>query len=120
MDAEGETLEETTLNGLNIYDNRYLSIPLERECPAGSYRLAIGEGKLLWGKVAVWRNDENPFPDGALLIDGQETESDWNFRLYNGTATSGKAVLRRECLILSLIFIIGVWMIPDLKRKRSP
>ncbi len=115
-DADGKILDETLLNGLNIYDNRYVSIPLGKEYPAGRYSLTIGEGKILWGKAAVWRNDENPFPDGELWIDGQETGSDWNMRLYNG-ATSGRSVLKRECLILGIILIIGVWMIPDLKRK---
>ena len=118
-DGEGTLLEQVRLNAWNVRDNAYLSIPFGREYPAGSYSLRIGNAQLDWGHISLWRDEEDPYPEGALTAGGQETGGDWAFRLYSG-GVSGRDVLRRDCLMIGLMMIAGIWMVPDLKRRKEP
>ncbi len=119
LDENGEVLETGTVNAWNARDNAYLSIPFRREYPEGNYSLKISEAKLAWGAVSLWRNGENPYPEGALELNGADTESDWAFRLYRG-GTPGRTVLQRDCLMAGVMLLLGIWMVPDLKKKKNP
>ena len=119
LDGEGTLLEQVTVNAWNARDKAYLSIPFSREYPEGTYSLLMGDVRLTMGYISLWRDEEDPYPDGVLTEDGAETGADWAFRLYSGGA-SGRSVLRRDCLMIGLMGLAGIWMIPDLKRRKQP
>lgn len=118
QDAKGNILEKVQIPGWNAKDNTCISIPFNKEYPAGSYRLQFRAENILLGHLSLWQNDQDAYPEGALYINGEETDSDWSFRLYNG-GISGKTILWRECLFFWLMLAIGIWMVPDVRRKAS-
>ena len=118
-DEEGTPLEQVQVNAWNARDNAYLSIPFSREYPAGRYSLRLRDARLSWGHISLWRDEEDPYPEGVLTEGGEETGGDWAFRLYSG-GVSGREVLRRDCLMIGLMMITGIWMVPDLKRRKEP
>ena len=119
LDGDGGLLEQVTVNAWNVRDNAYLSIPFSREYPEGNYILKVGDVRLVWGHISLWRNEGDPYPDGVLTADGEETGGDWAFRLYSG-GVSGRNVLQRDCLMIGLMVSAGIWMVPDLKRRKQP
>lgn len=117
-DEAGEMLEQMELPAWNANDISFLSVPLSREYPAGTYGLRMGETRLTIGAVSLWRDEEDPYPEGALYLKGKETSADWSFRLYRG-GISGRRILQRDLLVLWGMLATGIWMVPDLKRRKE-
>ena len=120
-DDVGKTLEQRTINMLDVHDNSWLTIFFDETRPAGNYTAKLQGKRKLYGAVRIWENTDNPYPDGAAALNGEETGSDWVFSVVweKMPPRQASGIIWGTAFLCAFLF---AWMVPAYpgRRKNDP